>query len=172
MTCAEKGTLASFVEPYLASRAPEVARNKLKPSTIVGLRKRFHDLGQHWKEFHTLPISDFFPDTITDLQNFLLTKARNLRTGQPLKLGTYNSLVCPLAQLLDYLAKEGKIPKERYYVIKERIKLADVPSRKVETPTPEQFCMMREYLYRARSGRGQAVRSSMFTCSPASVTPP
>lgn len=91
MICAEKGTLASFVEPYLACRAPEVTRNKLKPGTIVCLRRHFHDLGQHWKEFHTLPISDLFPETITDLQNYLLTKARNRRTGKPLKLGTYNT---------------------------------------------------------------------------------
>ena len=52
-------------------------------------------------------------------------------------------------------SKEGKVSKERYYALKERIKLADVPSRKVEIPTPEQFAKMREYLYRVRSGRGQ-----------------
>ena len=155
LVCAEQGTLASFVEPYLTSRAPEVARNKLKPSTIVGQRKSFQLLGEHWKEFRTLPISDLLPETITNLQNHLLTKARNLRTGQPLKLGTYNSLICPLGQLLEYLAREGKLPKERYYALKERIKLADVPSRKVELPTTEQFQKMRAYLYRARWGRGR-----------------
>jgi integrase len=155
LVCAEQGTLASFVEPYLTSRAPEVARNKLKPSTIVGQRKSFQLLGEHWKEFRTLPISDLLPETITNLQNHLLTKARNLRTGQPLKLGTYNSLICPLGQLLEYLAREGKLSKELYYALKERIKLADVPSRKVELPTTEQFQKMRAYLYRARWGRGR-----------------
>ena len=51
LVCAEQGTLASFVEPYLTSRAPEVALNKLKPSTIVGQRKNFHSLASIGRSF-------------------------------------------------------------------------------------------------------------------------
>ena len=147
------GSLASYVEPYIDSRKREVALGKLKQISLDNLARHFHDLGLHWNEFHTLSVSSYTPDTITQMEQHLLTKAKNLRTKERLSPATYNNFVSAVSLLLDYLKAEGKLTLEHHLALKERIAYAEAPARKVEIPTPEQIKIMRGYLYRVARGR-------------------
>ena len=144
------GSLASYVSPFLDSRRQEVALGRLKPITLENQARNFHQLGLHWPEFHTLLISSYTPDTITNLQQHLLTKAKNLRTNERLSPATYNNFVSSISLLFDYLKRERKLTLEQHLALKERITYADAPSRKVEIPTPGQLKIIRGYLYRLR----------------------
>ena len=161
--CAVKESLASFVEPYLGSRSVEVVRKEIKPGTITGLRRTYDSIGQHWLGFRTLSLSRITPKAMDGIVKFLLTKAKNLvKPGTIVKGATYNGYVSALALLLRYLKQEGKISQELYHKLKDKLKYAYVPPRKVQMPTADQLKAMRFRLYRVRQGKSRGETGPKF----------
>lgn len=163
-TCGVKESLASFVEPYLASRQKEVALHQIKPRTIPDLRKVFNAIGQHWRGFATISLARILtPRSIEGIGTFLLTKAKNLtHRGKTLSPATYNTYMSAIALLLGYLKYQEKISEELYLKLKARIKYAKVPPRKVPIPTADQLRQMRARLYRVRQGMSRGETGPKF----------
>ena len=161
--CTVKESLASFVEPYLRSRSDEVVRKEIKPGTITGLRRTYESIGQHWLGFKTVSLSRITPKAMGGIVKFLLTKAKNLvQPGKTISPATYNGYMSALALLLGYLKQEGKISQELYHKLKDKIKYAYVPPRKVPMPTADQLKTMRARLYRVRQGKSRGESGPKF----------
>ena len=79
-----------------------------------------------------------------------------------MKGATYNGYVSALALLLRYLKQEGKISQELYHKLKDKIKYAYVPPRKVQMPTADQLKAMRVRLYRVRQGTSRGETGPKF----------
>ena len=155
-----KDALASFLPGYFKSRQELITLGKISQDTVDDEILKIRHVAAHWARFNTIQLEQFDPDAIKELQDTLLTKARDRRykdtsPGKGLTKSTYNTYMAPIYHLVRYLFEQKKLTAEQYLALKNVIKWATKSSRKVEIPTSEQFTKMRAYLYKIRAGRSR-----------------
>jgi hypothetical protein len=154
---AKKGTLKSHFMAMMATRQKDVDLGKIKTETLPKLQLQSEHLEAHWPHWANLDVSELTADILSQLRKHLLHSAKNRsikeeKKAKGLSKGTYNSYIAPIRQTLTYLRTVKVISMETYHILKDELKYAKVPARKVTIPTAAQLKTMRAYLYRVRQG--------------------